>query len=108
MLEKLLNTDEVAEILGVKKNTLQLYKFLCRNYQGDDRIFCFGFSRGAFTVRTLAGLIQHQGLVSFLSEEELDLFAAAAVVRLGTSVLRTSTAGVAAVAALLARTDRWA
>lgn len=43
-----------------------------------------------------------------LSDEELDLLSAAATVRLGSSVLRTSTAGVAAVAALLSRTSRWA
>jgi len=42
-----------------------------------------------------------------LSDEELSAFARAAVVRLGSSVLRTSTAGVAAVAALLSRTARW-
>lgn len=42
-----------------------------------------------------------------LSDDELEAFAEAAVVRLGPSVLRTSTAGVAAVAALLARTPRW-
>ncbi|NYG60666.1 16S rRNA (uracil1498-N3)-methyltransferase [Nocardioides daedukensis] len=44
-----------------------------------------------------------------VSDEELDLFDAAGVraVRLGTEVLRTSTAGVAAVSALLARTTRW-
>jgi len=42
-----------------------------------------------------------------ISDEELELFAGARVVRLGTSVLRTSTAGVAAVAALLSRTPRW-
>lgn len=41
-----------------------------------------------------------------LSDEELAAFAAGEVVRLGSSVLRTSTAGVAATAALLART-RW-
>jgi uncharacterized protein (DUF2235 family) len=64
--------------LGVKKNTIQLYKFLCRNYEDDDRIWCFGFSRGAFTVRTLAGLIYHEGLVSFKNEEELDRNAVAA------------------------------
>jgi len=45
-----------------------------------------------------------------LSEEEVAAFerAAAVTVRLGGEVLRTSTAGVAAVAALLARTPRWA
>ncbi len=42
-----------------------------------------------------------------ISEEELALFGAGHVVRLGSSVLRTSTAGVAAVAALLSRTNRW-
>jgi 16S rRNA (uracil1498-N3)-methyltransferase len=45
-----------------------------------------------------------------LSEEEVAAFEAAGAhaVRLGAEVLRTSTAGVAAVAALLSRTDRWA
>jgi 16S rRNA (uracil1498-N3)-methyltransferase len=42
-----------------------------------------------------------------LSDDELAAFAPAHVVRLGPSVLRTSTAGVAAVAALLSRTSRW-
>ena len=44
-----------------------------------------------------------------LTDEEVDGFVAAGAlqVRLGTEVLRTSTAGVAAVAALLSRTDRW-
>jgi len=45
-----------------------------------------------------------------ISPEELAAFAAAGVrsARLGAEVLRTSTAGVAAVSALLARTSRWA
>lgn len=44
-----------------------------------------------------------------ISDEELDEFAAtgAQPVRLGSSVLRTSTAGVAAAATLLSRTPRW-
>ncbi len=42
-----------------------------------------------------------------ISDAELDTLAAAHVVRMGDSVLRTSTAGVAAVAALLSRTSRW-
>ena len=44
-----------------------------------------------------------------LSSAEIDDFVAAGAVcvRLGAEVLRTSTAGVAAVAALLARTPRW-
>ena len=45
-----------------------------------------------------------------IAPEELDALTAAGArsVRLGAEVLRTSTAGVVAVAALLSRTDRWA
>ena len=48
---------------GLKRNVLHLYEFLCRNYQPGDRIYLFGFSRGAFTVRLLASLILREGLV---------------------------------------------
>ena len=64
--------------VGVKRNVIALYKFLCRNYDDHDRIWCFGFSRGAFTVRALAGLVRHEGLIDFKSEEELDRKAVAA------------------------------
>ena len=58
--------------LGLKRNVLDLYKFLCRNHEPGDRIYAFGFSRGAFTIRLLVGLVAHQGLLRGLSEEELD------------------------------------
>lgn len=48
---------------GLSRNVRQLYKELCRIYDPDDRIFLFGFSRGAFTVRTLAGLIATCGIL---------------------------------------------
>lgn len=48
---------------GLSRNVKQLYKELCRIYDPDDRIFLFGFSRGAFTVRTLAGLICFCGVI---------------------------------------------
>ncbi len=62
---------------GLKNNVIQLYKFLCRNYEDGDKIYLFGFSRGAFTVRVLAGLIAECGLPknTFESERELDEFA---------------------------------
>ena len=43
--------------LGLKRNVKHLYAFLCRNYKTGDRIYAFGFSRGAFTIRILIGLV---------------------------------------------------
>jgi formylglycine-generating enzyme required for sulfatase activity/uncharacterized protein (DUF2235 family) len=49
---------------GLKRNVLNLYTFLCRNYREGDRIYGFGFSRGAFTIRVLINFILSQGLVA--------------------------------------------
>jgi type VI secretion system (T6SS) phospholipase Tle1-like effector len=48
---------------GLKRNVLDIYKFLCANYTPNDQIFGFGFSRGAFTMRVVMGLVLNQGLV---------------------------------------------
>src|SRR6185312_6208888 len=58
--------------VGVKRNVIGLYKFLCRNHQPGDRIYAFGFSRGAFTIRVLCGLISREGLIPYVSDEQLD------------------------------------
>jgi uncharacterized protein (DUF2235 family) len=48
---------------GLKANVRQMYCRLSTLYEGpDDKVFLFGFSRGAFTVRALAGLIYRCGL----------------------------------------------
>src|SRR5262245_54042316 len=75
---KFLRVIGLALGLGVKRNVLNLYKFLCRHHNQGDRIWVFGFSRGAFTVRVLVGLIHREGLVPFTSEAELDRNALAA------------------------------
>ena len=58
--------------VGLKRNVLDLYAFLCRNYVEGDQIHVFGFSRGAFTARILVGLIDRQGLVPYETEEALE------------------------------------
>jgi uncharacterized protein (DUF2235 family) len=64
---------------GLKRNVLDLYKFACRNFHDkDDEIFGFGFSRGAFTMRVVVGLIMEQGIIQEPSERELDRKARAA------------------------------
>ncbi|RXH38730.1 hypothetical protein XH99_00265 [Bradyrhizobium nanningense] len=79
---------------GLKRNVIEIYKFVCRNFRTgqdnarayvgddaretdfvDDEIYGFGFSRGAFTIRVVVGLILDQGLVDAKCEAELDALA---------------------------------
>lgn len=48
---------------GMERNVRELYRFLVFNYVANDEIYLFGFSRGAFTVRTLAGFMNAVGLL---------------------------------------------
>jgi uncharacterized protein (DUF2235 family) len=48
---------------GISRNICAGYRFLVNNYEDGDEIFLFGFSRGAYTVRSLAGLIRNCGLL---------------------------------------------
>ena len=62
---------------GIRRDALEAYAFLADTYQGkDDKIFLFGFSRGSFTARVLAGFIHSAGLpdVSTMSEREKKRF----------------------------------
>jgi uncharacterized protein (DUF2235 family) len=61
---------------GIEGNIRDLYRFLVYNYDTDDQIFLFGFSRGAFTVRTLAGFMNAFGLLQKADDFYVpDLFA---------------------------------
>jgi len=49
---------------GIEKNIKEAYKHICRLYKpGTDHIYLFGFSRGAYTVRSLAGFMKNVGLL---------------------------------------------
>jgi uncharacterized protein (DUF2235 family) len=48
---------------GIKRKILDAYRFLIINYQPGDELFFFGFSRGAYTVRSTFGLIRNSGLL---------------------------------------------
>ena len=48
---------------GISENILDAYRFLILNYDPGDELFLIGFSRGAFTVRSLAGLIRNSGIL---------------------------------------------
>lgn len=49
---------------GLAKNIEEAYHELCKKYNTGDKVFIFGFSRGAFTARSLAGMIYSCGLLS--------------------------------------------
>lgn len=49
---------------GLDDNVLAAYEFLINQYEEGDQIFLFGFSRGAYAVRVLAGLVHRIGLLS--------------------------------------------
>ncbi|MCU0550129.1 MAG: DUF2235 domain-containing protein [Leptolyngbya sp. Prado105] len=49
---------------GIDRHIQDAYRFLCLNYNDGDEVYLFGFSRGAYTVRSLAGLIYKSGLLT--------------------------------------------
>jgi len=49
---------------GISKNIRDCYNFIANNYVAGDDIFFFGFSRGAYTVRSLGGMLAAVGLLS--------------------------------------------
>jgi uncharacterized protein (DUF2235 family) len=54
---------ELATGYGLDDEILGAYKFIAELYEKDDGVFLFGFSRGAYTVRALAGFINMVGLL---------------------------------------------
>ncbi|MEU1276567.1 DUF2235 domain-containing protein [Streptomyces sp. NPDC005799] len=49
--------------VGLSHNVIDAYRFLVETYEPDDELFLFGFSRGAFTARSLAGLVRNCGIL---------------------------------------------
>ena len=59
--------------LGLFHNVIACYRFLAQNYEPGDEIFIIGFSRGAYTARSVAGMLAAVGLLTkvALVEERL-------------------------------------
>lgn len=56
--------------LGLQEKIKKAYRFIVKHYQPGDELYFFGFSRGAYTVRSLAGLIRNAGIVK--NESDVD------------------------------------
>lgn len=56
---------------GLSSDVADAYRFLMNHYVDGDRVFLFGFSRGAYTVRVLASLLKMFGLMRAGHEESI-------------------------------------
>lgn len=54
---------------GLSRDVCDVYRFLVQNYAPGDELFFFGFSRGAFTARSVVGLVRNAGI---LRQEHVD------------------------------------
>ncbi len=58
--------------VGLGDNVRQAYAFVARNWRPNASIFIFGFSRGAYTARSLAGMLGSVGVVDADDQSALD------------------------------------
>ena len=49
--------------VGITQNIQEAYIYLMNNFREGDKVFLFGFSRGAYTARALSGMLHHCGLL---------------------------------------------
>ena len=57
--------------LGLMKNVQDCYRFIVQNYDQGDELFLFGYSRGAYTVRALAGFLNKCGILGRGSADKI-------------------------------------
>jgi uncharacterized protein (DUF2235 family) len=57
---------------GLSRNVRDCYRYLSTNYVPGDALYLFGFSRGAFTARSLAGFIGNSGILKPEHADRLD------------------------------------
>ncbi len=64
-------TSKVAGLAfgaGIQRDIEQGYTFLMRNYEDGDKVYIYGFSRGAYTARAIAAMIMKCGLLDYGNE----------------------------------------
>lgn len=76
-----LNLAQGATGTGISSKIREAYGFIAQNYIPGDEVFLFGFSRGAFTARTIASLIADIGILTNAGMEDFYQVLAAYQVR---------------------------
>lgn len=67
-LRRLYNLLSRATGLGITQNIIDCYAHIIRVWQPGDRIYLFGFSRGAYTVRCVGGVLKYCGVPTAVRE----------------------------------------
>ena len=57
---------------GLEKNIMDCYRFLVHNYNEGDEVYLFGFSRGAYTVRSLCGMINNCSILKSIEGHRIE------------------------------------
>ena len=58
--------------IGVSERIALAYRFLVLNYEPGDEIYIFGYSRGAYTARSLGGMVRRCGILERNNASEVD------------------------------------
>ena len=64
LAKKIGEAADKAVAWNLREHLEDAYRYLANTYAPGDKIWLFGFSRGAFSARALAGMIQQCGLIS--------------------------------------------
>jgi uncharacterized protein (DUF2235 family) len=68
LFRRLHNLVSQATGLGLTLNMIECYAAIIRMWRPEDRIFLFGFSRGAYTVRALGGVLSYCGVPTHIDD----------------------------------------
>jgi uncharacterized protein (DUF2235 family) len=82
------NVVAQATGLGIDKNIIDCYAAILRLYRPGDRIYLIGFSRGAYTVRCLSGVLSLCGIPTRLPHNDHLLYDEQTVRRIATEAVR--------------------
>ncbi|TFK18430.1 WD40 repeat-like protein [Coprinopsis marcescibilis] len=88
------------------KTILAAYRWLADKYKEGDRIFLFGFSRGAFQVRALSAMIDKVGLIYAGNEAQIP-FAYQLYARSGSDDVKSQPVGESDTSATTSKTERF-
>ncbi|EIN14621.1 hypothetical protein PUNSTDRAFT_130247 [Punctularia strigosozonata HHB-11173 SS5] len=71
LISQISNTLDRMVAWSLGRHVRDGYAFLMQNYNAGDKICIFGFSRGAYTARALAGMLHKVGLLSSCNYQQL-------------------------------------